>query len=129
MWQGAVGVALVGGLVSPDYTVAIPLRGVNPKYFEHLFRTGYYKTEINRYSHGIVPDRNRLYWDDFKQIKSILPPFDEQQEILHFLDRETAKIDTLIAKVREHIEKLKEYRTAIISAAVTGKIHVRPEVA
>jgi restriction endonuclease S subunit len=70
-----------------------------------------------------------LYWDDFKQIKSILPPFDEQQEILHFLDRETAKIDTLIAKVREHIEKLKEYRTAIISAAVTGKIDVRPEVA
>jgi type I restriction enzyme S subunit len=56
------------------------------------------------------------------------PPAKEQQDIADFLDRETARIDTLITKVREHIGKLKEYRTAIISAAVTGKIDVRPEV-
>jgi type I restriction enzyme S subunit len=49
----------------------------------------------------------------------------EQRAIAAFLDRETAKIDALIAKVREAIERLKEYRTALISAAVTGKIDVR----
>ena len=47
-----------------------------------------------------------------------------QQAIAEFLDRETGKIDTLITKVESAIEKLKEYRTAIISGAVTGKIDV-----
>ena len=42
-----------------------------------------------------------------------------------FLDRETAKIDALVAKVRDAIDRLKELRTALISAAVTGKIDVR----
>jgi restriction endonuclease S subunit len=58
-----------------------------------------------------------------------MPPLAEQKKIREYLDRETAKINALIAKIREGIEKLKEYRTALISAAVTGKIDVRNEVA
>jgi type I restriction enzyme S subunit len=57
-----------------------------------------------------------------------IPPLPEQRAIAAFLDRETAKIDALIARVREAIERLKEYRTALISAAVTGKIDVREAV-
>ena len=57
-----------------------------------------------------------------------LPPLPEQQAIAIFLDRETAKIDALSAKVLTAIERLKEYRTALISAAVTGKIDVRDAV-
>ena len=53
------------------------------------------------------------------------PPLSEQRAIADFLDRETAKIDALTKKIYEQIEKLKEYRTALISAAVTGKIDVR----
>jgi len=49
----------------------------------------------------------------------------EQQAIATLLDRETDKLDALIAKVETAIEKLKEYRSALISAAVTGKIDVR----
>ena len=49
----------------------------------------------------------------------------EQTEIAEFLDREIAKIDAFIAKVREAIGHLQEFRTALISAAVTGKIDVR----
>lgn len=59
----------------------------------------------------------------------VLPPEREQQIIAAFLDRETTKIDALVAKVRDAIERLKELRTALISAAVTGKIDVREEVA
>ena len=55
------------------------------------------------------------------------PPMSEQTAIAGFLDCETAKIDALIAKVKEAIARLKEYRTALISAAVTGKIDVRNE--
>jgi type I restriction enzyme S subunit len=58
-----------------------------------------------------------------------IPPEPEQRAIAAFLDRETARIDTLIARVREAIERLKELRTALVSAAVTGKIDVREEAA
>ena len=53
----------------------------------------------------------------------------EQRAIAAFLDRETAKIDALVAKVRAVIDRFKELRTALISAAVTGKIDVREAAA
>ncbi len=58
-----------------------------------------------------------------------IPGVAEQGDIASYLDRETAKIDALVAKVQEAIDRLKELRTALISAAVTGKIDVRDTVA
>ena len=58
-----------------------------------------------------------------------LPSLPEQRAIAAFLDRETAQINALVAKVREVINRLKELRTALISAAVTGKIDVREAAA
>ena len=55
-------------------------------------------------------------------------PAEEQHAISVFLDQETARIDALIGKVRGAIDRLKELRTALISAAVTGKIDVREDV-
>ena len=81
MWQGAVGVAPVDGLVSPAYVVASPRRGIEPRYFSALFRTSAYMLEVNKYSRGIVKDRNRLYWEDFKRIPTPCPPPDEQVRI------------------------------------------------
>ena len=52
----------------------------------------------------------------------------EQQAIVDFLDHETARIDNLISKINEVVDKLQEYRTALITAAVTGKIDVRQHV-
>ena len=57
-----------------------------------------------------------------------LPPLAEQRSIAAFIDSETAKIDALISRIRDGIEKLKEYSSALISAAVTGKIDVRGEI-
>lgn len=54
---------------------------------------------------------------------------DEQCHIADFLDRETAKIDAFVQKVRRVIEKLQEYRAALITAAVNGQIDVREELA
>jgi type I restriction enzyme S subunit len=62
-----------------------------------------------------------------KEQQACSPPVAEQRAIAAFLDRETARIDALVAKVRDAIEHLKELRTALISAAVTGKIDVREE--
>ena len=71
---------------------------------------------------GAVPSINE------SQISSFLisvPPISEQTQIANYLDTETARIDNLIAKQKNLIEKLKEYRSSIISHAVTGKIDVR----
>ena len=59
------------------------------------------------------------------ELPLIHPPIDEQVKIIEYLDQEILKIDGLIAKIREGIDKLKEYRTTLIFAAVTGKIDVR----
>lgn len=55
----------------------------------------------------------------------LLPALPEQRAIAAYLDEETAKLDALIGKVEEAVERLQEYRTALITAAVTGKIDVR----
>ena len=57
-----------------------------------------------------------------------IPPLSEQHTIVARLKDETAKIETLISRIREGIEKLKEYSSALVSAAVTGKIDVRGEI-
>ena len=54
-----------------------------------------------------------------------LAPLDEQRALADFLDRETAKIDDLIAKVETAIARLREYRGALITGAVTGQVDVR----
>jgi type I restriction enzyme S subunit len=54
-----------------------------------------------------------------------VPPLHEQHAIAAYLDEETAKLDALVSKVETAIERLQEYRTALITAAVTGKIDVR----
>ena len=54
-----------------------------------------------------------------------LPPLDEQRAIGAFLERETARVTELVGRSEAAIERLQEYRTAIITAAVTGKIDVR----
>jgi len=58
-----------------------------------------------------------------------IPPVSEQIAIAEYLDRETAKLDQMMAKVEAAIGKLQEYRTALITATVTGKIDVRGKVA
>lgn len=72
---------------------------------------------------------NNIAQEVVKDLLLAQPRLPEQRAIADFLDRETARIDALVAKIRDAIERLKELRTALISAAVTGKIDVREEVA
>jgi type I restriction enzyme S subunit len=53
------------------------------------------------------------------------PPVEEQSAIADFLNHETAKIDHLVAKIEAAAKRLQEYRSALITAAVTGRIDVR----
>ena len=68
---------------------------------------------------------NQLTLSNLNSFTVPVPPHDERAAIAAFLDRETAKIDSLVAKIHEAIDRLKEYRNTLISAAVTGRIDVR----
>lgn len=55
-------------------------------------------------------------------------PFPEQHAIAVYLDRETVRIDQMITKAEEVIERVREYHSALITAAVTGRIDVQGSV-
>ena len=119
MWQGAVGIAPVDGLVSPAYVVARPFAETDAAYYAYVFRTAAYMREVDTFSRGIVPDRNRLYWESFKQMPSVYPPLDEQRLIVRFLDWHGGQTAKLIRAKKKIIALLNEQKQAIIHRAVT----------
>jgi len=119
MWQGAVGVAPEDGLVSPAYVAASPYAGVESKYFSELFRTVAYMGEVDTHSHGIVKDRNRLYWEDFKQIYSVCPPRDEQAAIIRYVEHIDRRVRQLLHGKQRLLATLEEQRRAIVHRAVS----------
>ena len=60
-----------------------------------------------------------------EDVPTIIPPLDEQQAICEHIRASTTKLDALLASVEAATARLTEYRTAIITAATTGKIDVR----
>ena len=89
--------------------------------------SGYFLEQLKILSNATTIDV--IYSETLKNVTIALPPTrEEQKQIIAFLDSETTKIDTLIEKCETAIELLKERRTALISAAVTGKIDVRNAV-
>ncbi|OLE33993.1 MAG: hypothetical protein AUI36_28165, partial [Cyanobacteria bacterium 13_1_40CM_2_61_4] len=133
MWayMGAVGIAWQEGIVSPSYNVYRPREKgeYSPYYLDYLYRTPPYICEINRHSKGIWKSRLRLYPDAFFEMCTLTPPLEEQELILQYIERQCGLTDAFTGKLRDSIECLREYRTALISAAVTGKIDVRGQVA
>jgi len=119
MWQGALGPAPVDGLVSPAYVVVKPFKEANSAYYSYLFRTDAYMREVNKFSRGIVADRNRLYWDEFKQMPSLVPPRPEQDQIVAYLRAQDAHIARLIKAKHDLIGLLTEQKLRIIDHAVT----------
>ena len=91
----------------------------NDSYFEYMLKAANLNQYANQSAQPLITG---------EQVKALpVPrlPLEEQKQIAAFLDKETTKIDALIEKCETAIELLKERRTALISAAVTGKIDVR----
>jgi type I restriction enzyme, S subunit len=99
--------------------VASPFPEANSAYYSYLFRTTAYMREVNQFSRGIVADRNRLYWDEFKQMPSLLPPRPEQDQIVAYLRAQDAHIARFIKAKRKLIALLTEQRLQIVGRAVT----------
>ncbi len=125
MWQGAVGVSPDDGLVSPAYVVLNPRENTCSEFYDFVFRTEIYKQQVNRQSTGIVSDRNRLYWDSFKQMPNLALTRSEQTEIVEYIGNETKIINSAIARTEREIALMQEYRTRLTADVVTGKLDVR----
>lgn len=122
--DGTIGkVALVSQLngkatLNSGVFVVRPLRSdYTTKYYYWLLLSRSFTDFVDYYKTGSTIAH--LYQETFVNFKYPLPPYEEQQKIASFLDHETAKIDTLIAKQEKLIELLKEKRQAVISHAVT----------
>lgn len=118
-------IAPMEGLVSPDYSVFRPfVAGESTRYFEALFKTSVYLGEFRLRVRGIVEGFFRLYTDSFMDVPLLIPPQGEQTAVMDHLERVSAQFDDAIRIKEEQIAALKEYRTSLINAAVTGKIKV-----
>ena len=121
-WMGAMGVSPVDGIVSPAYNVYEPGVRFNPRYVDALVRLPVYSQEVTRYSKGVWSSRLRLYPEGFFAVSLPVPPLHEQSEIVTHIANETRKLDELCAATGQTTALLKERRTALIAAAVTGQI-------
>lgn len=125
LWAGAIGVSEYRGVISPSYNV-YRQRGSDfvPRYLDHLLRAPMLVQEYASLSTGIRASRLRLYPKDFLNIMFPVPPIDEQQAILDTLSSKFSAVDRLIAIKQEKIEKLEQYKRALIYEYVTGKKEV-----
>ena len=117
---GSYGVSPYNGVCSPVYIVMSPRHDkVDSGYAFRIFENPAFQSYAQSFGNGILEHRAAINWDILKVIGVGIPPIDEQFIITTFLDRETSKIDTLIAKQEKLIELLQEKRQALISHAVT----------
>ncbi|MBD2694860.1 restriction endonuclease subunit S [Anabaena catenula FACHB-362] len=93
--------------------------GFSKYYFRCQLHRFFFVKEMN------LVTRASLSQELLKRLPVLLPPLEEQEAITNLLDQKTTKIDLQKAKIKEAIELLKEYRTSLITNAVTGKIDVR----
>ena len=124
-WQGSLGVSEYDGITSPDYVVYVPSHCEVSKFLHYLLRASHMPKVYLSISNGIRPSQWRIEPEKFDQVEVFLPELKEQLEIVAHLDRQIAKINELILCCEQASNYFSERRSALISAAVTGKIDVR----
>ncbi len=116
--KGSAGVSTLSGSVSLISTVLEPKESVVGSFIHHLLRSVDFQEEYYRHGKGIVADLWSTNFSEMRNIALAMPPIAEQSLIATFLNRETSKIDTLVAEQERLIELLTEKRQAVISHAV-----------
>ncbi|OFJ61340.1 hypothetical protein HMPREF2858_05555 [Neisseria sp. HMSC073B07] len=120
-----VHLATQNGLVSTETLVFRAKKAINPKFLFYFCVSKDFIDAVNGTTFG--SKMPRANWEDIGNFKMLIPSLEEQAIIIDYLNQETAKIDRLCETVNQTIGRLKEYRTALITQAVTGKIKVTDE--
>lgn len=116
--KGSSGLSELDGSVSLINIVLEP-QGIHPKFAHHLLRSSAFQEEFYRWGHGIVADLWTTRYSDMKGIRVAIPDLNTQKAIAAYLDRETARIDKLIAKKERQLTLVAEKFDALVSVAVT----------
>ena len=103
--------------------IVTPSNELVKEFFTYCMNSAYGKAEVSRLKFGFGKDN--LNVGELRAFHTLLPSIEEQKEIVSFLKEQTAKIDIMVKEAYVAIELMQERRTALISAAVTGKIDVR----
>jgi len=124
-FAGAIGVADSDGKCSPEYIICDPRdERVDNHYYGYLLRTMALAGFIQASCPAVRERAPRIRFSDFGEMRLPLPPIDEQRDIVAQITSETAKLDLLRTATERTIALLKERRSALIAAAVTGQVDV-----
>lgn len=127
-WNGSYAVSDYEGVISPAYCVFNFNVDCEKKYFHYLLRLPAYAGAFKTQSKGIIESRLRLYPQYFLAFKTIVPPIEEQQAIVTYIEDKCNKVNSLIGELEAEIEYLKEYKQKLIADCVTGQINVQSEI-
>ncbi|MDG4787147.1 restriction endonuclease subunit S [Micromonospora sp. WMMD1102] len=119
-WQGSVGISGLQGIVSGHYICFAPRHDADSRYLNWLFRSPTYAAGYALQSRGVRIGQAEIDNDLYRAMPVLLPQIEEQRAIADYLDRETARIDTLIEEQQRLIEMLRERRVATIAEALDG---------
>mgnify|MGYP005847231471 CR=1 FL=1 len=125
-FAGAIGVSDSDGKATPVYSVCVPRikNTVDPPFFAQLMRQIALSGLLVSLAKGIRERSTDFRYGDFASLLLVVPPLSEQKEITAYIQAVTEKIENGIAIKERQIAALKEYKTSLINAAVTGKIKV-----
>lgn len=119
-WNGSTAKSKFKGIISPAYAVYHLIDdSTNPDYLHYLYKTPYFMQYFEAYSTGLIKSRLRLYPQSFLHLSSIVPPREEQDQIVRFLDWKVSEINRLVNIKKKEIERLEELKKAVVSRAVT----------
>ena len=110
MWQGANGVSNYDGIVSPAYTVLMPIEEIDNRYFAALFKTSNLINEFRKKSQGLTSDTWNLKYPQIRPIRLYIPSLREQHKISAFIDA----LEERIGKQRQLVDALKKYKKGVI---------------
>lgn len=118
---GSVGLSSYFGCVSPVYYMLYPRnKNDSVSFFNYLFQTKELQTKLHGYGNGIMEIRMRIQMSKLNSVQLPVPSSDVQHKIAAYLDCKCSQIDTIIARQKEVIEKLKAYKLSVITEAVTS---------
>lgn len=118
-WRGSVGISRYKGIVSPAYYIWRPRKDNNPYYMNYLFRDHYIIDQFVLASKGVGSIQRQVYVPYMKRIILSIPPREEQNQIVRYLDWQVSKINKLIHGYQRQIKLLEERRQTVIDRAVT----------
>lgn len=116
---GSLGITPLDGYISPAYYAFAPRKNVCTQYFNYILSLRRAQQNVRRFASGIMEIRLKISAKDFLSINYPLPPIDEQERMVAYLDKETAAIDAAIAQQQRMIDLLNERKQIIIQQAVT----------